>query len=490
MSLSIDHKFTEIYNIIREIKKRQMENETMKTGWKERYIADKAFYKRTLQIAIPIMIQYAVTNFVSLLDNIMVGKVGTEQMTGVAIVNQLIFVFNLLVFGVVSAAGIFGAQYCGKGDEKGMRETFRFKFICCVSVAVLGIAFFVLFGGSLCRLYLQGEGNAQEIQASFNYAMRYLYIMLIGLIPFGVSQCFSSTLREMGKTMLPMRASVTAVCVNLSLNAVLIFGLLGAPRMGAAGAAVATVIARYTEATVLIFSIYQRREEFPFLKGAFRSFYVSGTLVKGIILKGIPLMINETLWGAGVAFLNQCYSLRGYEIVSAVNITSTISNLFNVSFIALGNAIGVMVGQRLGAGKKEEAVDESRKLLVFSVAVFILFGAGLAMVAPYFPRIYNTSQEIRQIATHLIWVVAIYLPVAGLSNCYYFTIRSGGKIWVTVLFDSMYVWVVTVPLAYVLSRFTNLPIVFLYFCCQMIEIGKCMIGYFLIKKRVWLNQVV
>ena len=249
---------------------------------KNRYIGNKAFYRMTLAIAVPIMIQNGISNFVSMLDNIMVGSVGTEQMTGVSIVNQLIFVFNLMIFGTVSGAGIFGAQFHGNGDHKGVRDTFRFKLISCALMTALGAAVFLFFGDDLIRMYLQGEGAIEQIEASFGYAKQYLFIMMIGLIPFFVSQCYSSTLRETGETMLPMVSGIVAVIVNLCFNSLLIFGLFGLPKLGSAGAAIATVISRFVEAAIVMLVTHMRHDKYRFIEGAFRSFRVPGHLVGGI----------------------------------------------------------------------------------------------------------------------------------------------------------------------------------------------------------------
>ncbi len=457
---------------------------------KNRYIGNKAFYRMTLAIAVPIMIQNGISNFVSMLDNIMVGRVGTEQMTGVAIVNQLIFVFNLMIFGAVSGAGIFGAQFYGNGDQKGVRDTFRFKMISCALLTCAGILVFLLFGDRLIRLYLQGEGTAEAIEASFGYAKQYLQIMLIGLVPFFISQCYSATLRETGETLLPMKSGVIAVCVNVCFNALLIFGLCGFPKLGAAGAAIATVLSRFVEAAVVITATHKNKKKYVFIEGAYQSFKVPGQLVAGILKKGVPLLLNETLWAGSMAVLTQCYSLRGYDVVSAVNIASTITNVFNVSFIAMGNAIGIIIGQMLGGGKMDEAVDANRKLTVFSIAICLVFGAGLAAAAPFFPKIYNAEEAIRGMATSFILVSACCMPIGALANACYFTLRSGGKTFVTVLFDSCYAWVIVVPLAYCLSRFTGLPIVPLYLCCQLVEIGKCIIGMIMIKSGVWIQKIV
>ncbi|MDD5899809.1 MAG: MATE family efflux transporter [Lachnospiraceae bacterium] len=457
---------------------------------KNRYIGNKAFYRMTLAIAVPIMIQNGISNFVSMLDNIMVGSVGTEQMTGVSIVNQLIFVFNLMIFGTVSGAGIFGAQFHGNGDHKGVRDTFRFKLISCALMTALGAAVFLFFGDDLIRMYLQGEGAIEQIEASFGYAKQYLFIMMIGLIPFFVSQCYSSTLRETGETMLPMVSGIVAVIVNLCFNSLLIFGLFGLPKLGSAGAAIATVISRFVEAAIVMLVTHMRHDKYRFIEGAFRSFRVPGHLVGGILQKGIPLVLNETLWAGGMAILNQCYSVRAFQVVSAVNISSTIANVLNVSFIAMGNAIGIIIGQMLGAGKTEEAVDADRKLIAFSVVSSVLFAAVLFAISSVFPNIYRVEQEIRDMATSFIRIAALCMPIGALANACYFTLRSGGKIMVTVLFDSCYVWAIVVPLAYCLSRFTSLPIVPLFFCCQFVEIGKCIIGLIMIKSGIWIQKIV
>ena len=208
----------------------------------KRYIGDRAFYRHVLAVAIPIIIQNTITNFVALLDNVMVGQVGTMQMSGVSIANQLIFVFNVCVLGGISGAGIFSAQFYGDENHVGIRQTFRFKFLLGLLLAVGGIAIFWFAGTPLISLFLQGGGEPHEIQATLQYGREYLDIMLCGLVPFAVATVYSGTLRETGQTFVPMIAGVVAVFVNLLLNYVLIFGHLGAPAMGIKGAAIATVI--------------------------------------------------------------------------------------------------------------------------------------------------------------------------------------------------------------------------------------------------------
>ncbi len=457
---------------------------------KNKYIGDRLFYKNEMLVAVPIMIQNGITNFVNMLDNMMVGRLGEVEMTGVAIVNQLLFVFNLTIFGAVAGAGIFTAQFFGKKDYKGIRATFRYKVVISLLITLLGILVMLLFGETLIKLYLTGEGSAEEIARSLVFAKQYLKIMLVGIVPFALTQAYSGTLRETGETMMPMVAGIVSVCVNFTFNLLLIFGYLGFPRFGVAGAAVATVIARFAELAFIAYVTHKKSDKYKFIKGAYKSLRLPSGLSAEITKKCIPLMLNETLWAGGMAVLTQCYSVRGYHVVSAININSTVSNVFNVSFIAMGCAVAIIIGQMLGRGDKDEAVASVRKLTVFSLILCSGVGVVMAAFSPLFPMIYETSGDVRRLATQFILCSALCMPIHSLANTCYFTLRSGGKTVITVIFDSCFVWLISVPLAYILSRYTGIPVVPMYLICTAIDIIKCGIGLVMIKKGIWINNIV
>lgn len=456
----------------------------------KKLIGDKAFYKMVLTVAIPIIIQNGITNFVGLLDNIMVGRVGTEQMSGIAIVNQLMLVFNLAIFGAVSGAGIFCAQFFGCGDVKGVRHTFRYKVYICVGIVLLGGFILAGFGEDLITLYLHGEDNGVALEATLFYARKYLKVILWGLLPFGMEAVYSSTLREGGETRVSMVAGIVAVLVNLVLNYLLIFGKFGFPEMGVEGAALATVISRYVQVLIVIVWTHTHQERMPFITGIYKKWSIPGSLAWKITLKGTPLMVNEILWSAGIAMQMQCYSMRGLDTVAGMNISSTITNLFNIVFMAMGSAIAIIVGQLLGAGKMEEAKDTDTKLIAFSVFSCVVMGGILMLTAPLFPMLYNTGERVRTLATAFIRIAAACMPIHAFAHASYFTLRSGGKTMITFVFDSVYLWLISVPLAFVLSRYTTLPIVPLYLACQLIDIVKCVVGFILIKKGVWMNNII
>ncbi len=454
-------------------------------------LGDRKFYREAMAVAVPIMIQNFITNFVSLLDNLMVGRVGTAQMSGVAIVNQVLFVVNLCIFGAVSGAGIFTAQYAGSGDHEGVRATFRFKLITNLAIALIGAGVLLGFGDGLISLWLRGEGSPREAGRFLSYGKEYLAVMLWGIVPFAMSNVYCSTLRENGETVVPMASGVIAVLVNLALNYVLIFGHFGAPAMGVRGAALATVISRYVELFLAAGWTHLNPGRMPFAKGLYSTLRVPAALVKEVIRKGMPLLLNETMWAAGMAVLNQCYSVRSLDVVSAINIESTIWNALSVAYMATGNAVGILMGQKLGQGMDHDRVmDDFRKLTVFSVGMNVATALILAAVSPFFPLFYATTDEIRALATRFILVQAAIMPLYAFTNCCYFALRSGGKTVITFLFDSVFVWGVNVPLAYVLSRFTAIPVVPMFAVVQATEAVKCVVGFVFIKKRAWMQTII
>ena len=454
-------------------------------------MSNQHFNRRILAVALPMMIQNGITNFVQMLDNVMVGQVGTIPMSGVAIVNQLMFVFNLCIFGATSGAGIFTAQFKGREDHTGIRHTFRFKLLVGLLLSALGAGLFLTFGRELIGLYLTGEGTPEEAAATMEYGLRYLRVMLLGLVPFALANAYSGTLREIGETKVPMVAGIIAVLVNLVGNYILIFGHFGAPALGVVGAAIATVTSRYVELAIVALWIHTHGKRYPFITGALRSVHIPGKLTGDIIRKGMPLLVNEFLWSTGMAFLSQCYSTRGLDVVAATNIATTISQVTNVVFLSLGNSVGILMGQMLGAGiPAEEVRRDNRRMLRLCVGVCFVVGAVAVALSGVFPMLYKTSDSVRSIATGLICLTAVMMPVNSYNNAMYFTLRSGGQTFITFIFDSGFSWCVCVPVAFILSRFTDLSILPLYGICVGVDVFKIIIGKKLLDKGVWIRRIV
>lgn len=467
-----------------------MGNITWKNKLKDNLIGDKFFYRRVLIIVLPIIVQNTITNVVSLLDNVMVGRIGTLEMSAVAIINQLLFVFNLCVFGGFSGAGIFATQFAGAKDDDGVRNCFRIKIVICMGILLFALCIFGVFPEQLINSYLAEGTSAADATATMDFALDYLHIMMIGIIPFAVSQVYSSSLREVGETKLPMYASIAAIVVNLVFNYFLIFGTCGFPKLGVAGAAIATTLSRFVEMGIVVTFTHVRRSEFKFIKSVYRSMNVPKKLWTDVMKKGTPILVNECLWSMGVAFYLQCYSVRGLQVVAAANIASTVTNLFNVVLISIGSAVAIMVGQCLGANEIEKAKQTVWRLITLSVAVCTAVGGVLALLSDVIPNIYNTEPEVKHLATNFLLIVALIMPVTSFTHDSYFTLRSGGRTIITFVFDSGYMWLVCVPLAYVLANFTSMDITMLYLFVNSLEIIKCVIAFILVKKGVWISNIV
>lgn len=462
----------------------------MMSSIRKKYFGDKAFYKAVIALVIPMIIQAGVTSFVSLLDNIMVGQIGTAQMSGVSIVNQYVFIFNITVFGAVSGPSIFGAQFFGRGDYEGQKFTFRFRILAAALIALLGVMIFLVLGEPMITFFLSEQNEPELAAETLSYAKEYLKIIIFSLPPFAIGQAYSSVVRESGYTKIPMIASMSAVLINLFLDYSLIFGAFGMPRLGVAGAAIATVIAKVIEALVIMAWTHSYPEKNKYIVRAFRSLYIPGYLVGDMIKKGLPLLMNEFLWALGMSMIAQCYSVRGLEVVAARNISGTLGNLLNVVFVQMGSAIGIILGQLLGAGKKDQAKTDCTKLFTFSMIVSCLVGLLMFPASKFFPGIYNTEPAVKALASYMIIIQGIAMIVWAYNNACYFILRSGGKTGITFLFDSVFHCAVMVPIAYFLAYHTSMDIHMLYIVVTFSETIKSVIGYFLIRSGIWMNTII
>ena len=204
----------------------------------------------------------------------------------------------------------------------------------------------------------------------------------------------------------------------------------------------------------------------------------------------LPLLVNEILWSLAMTFINQFYSSRGLNAVAALNITSTAWNLFCVIMFAMGSAVSIMVGQRLGAGEMEEARDVDRKLIFLTEVIHILIGAVMIACSPLVPMLYNVGPEVRDLTRRLLVIAGLSLPIHSFAHVTYFTIRSGGRTVITFFFDAVYTWAVTVLLAWFLTQHTDLDILQIYFCVQFIDVIKLVIGLLMLRSDFWARNVV
>ncbi len=457
--------------------------------WTHYVFGDRPFYRAVFAILIPIIVQNSISSFVNLLDNVMVGQTTKELMAGVSLANNLVFIYNIVIFGGISGASIFGAQFFGAKDYESVRAATRFKLYVSFIIFTLAAAVFFLFGTPLLSIFIASGEDAGSVASTLAAGQSYLVIMLAGLLPFAISQAYTTTLREAGETVLPMISSIAAVLVNLVFNYLLIFGKLGFPQMGARGAALATVISRLVELSIILVGAHKNKAKYFYLVGLYKTLRVPARMVERIVVRGLPLLANETVWVLGMTTLTKCYAMRGLDVVAGMNISSTVSNLFNTVIFSMGSAVAIMVGQALGADEVERAKETAWRLISFSIMSSLVLGTLLALVSPFIPLIYNMERGVRALATDFMLILAMAMPLMAFAHCCYFTLRAGGKTLITFAFDSLSVWIVSVPIVYLLVYRTGLSIQWVYAVSQLTTLVKCTLGFVLVRKGVWIHNI-
>lgn len=457
---------------------------------RKKFLENKDFYKMALAISIPMILQVMVTNFVSLIDNVMIGSVGTNQMNGVSIINQYIFVFNLTIFGSMAGPSIFGTQFFGKKDYVGQKQTFCFRLLLAFLFTGLGLIIFGLLKSSLIELFLLDNSNMAMKNETFKFASDYLDIILHTLLPFSITQAFVSVLRESNETKIPMYGSFSAIGVNIFFNYCLIFGKFGFPILGVKGAAIATVIAKYTEMLFLVIYSFTRLDRFPYFHKLLVGFKIPFSLTTDMIKQGLPLIVNEFLWSLAVAIVAQCYSYKGLNVVAARNIASTLTNVYSTIYLQMGVTSGIIIGQVLGQSEFKKAREYYHKIVGFTLAIASIVLLCVIPLAFIFPKIYNTTYEIRNLATFYLLVMAFAIPIHSYTNICYFVLRSGGKSLLTFFFDAGFSWFIQIPVAWLLCYKTSLDIKTIMVGVTYVEAIKVIIGYKLVNSDIWIQNLV
>ena len=380
----------------------------MLTRFKEKYIGDAAFYKRYLYLALPMILQNAITNLVSFLDNIMVGQLGTEQMSGVAIVNQLIFVYNLAIFGAASAASIFGAQYYGKGNHKGHMYSFRFKLYATLLVTGLTILLFVTKGADLISLYLTDTAGSGATEVALQYGLEYLGIMMVGLIPFAVNQSYATNIKETGQTLVPMIASFVAVGSNAVLDYLFIFGIGPFPELGVSGAAAATVTAQALVSLLFFKAVLREKVLFPHLR---LWVLVPVKVWREIVRIGVPSAVQNLIYAGISMILTRLITGWGDLAVAAQRVGSQIESVSWMVGDGFSAADNAFLGQNYGAKR----YDRVRRGYFCAIAMTAAWGLCttfllIGMARPLF-SIFLQEEEVMAIGVN-------YLRIVGLSQMF------------------------------------------------------------------------
>lgn len=446
----------------------------------KRFIGTKAFYKNLIVVALPIVLQQLITSSLQLVDNIMVGSLGEQSIGAVSVVNQLYFVVILITFGAIGGAGIYTAQYFGSKDFDKLKQTFRFKIVTGLIVAFLSLFIFTILGKTLISAF-------SENPDTIGLGQDYLRIVRFSIFPWALTVAISNTFREIGITKQLLYISFIAIITNTILNYLFIFGNFGFPKLGVEGAGIATLISRFVEFGLMLVLIRSKGSVFSTkLRDLFK---IDQAILKAIIIMALPLMLNEALWSMGQTMFLQSYSLRGDNALAAMNIASAISQLVFVTFGGIGTGVAVLVGNTLGKNELEEAKDNSVKLIAFAVVFAFFMGILLFIVSFFVLDLYDVSEVTKNTALWAIRTNALFIPIYSFNVAIYFTLRAGGDTKSTLLMDAGFMWVVSVPIAVLLSRLTNLSVILLFLIVQLSDIPKMMFAIHRYKKKHWVRNL-
>lgn len=439
------------------------------------------FIKSILRIATPIIIAQLLLNVASLLDNVMVGQLDDNNVSGVYIATQIIFVVNLMIFGSIEGASVYFCQFYGSKDKDNMKKSILFKFYSSLIISLLATIILQIFGRNFVEIF-------PSTDIAHDIAENYLKIVSFSFIPFAITVCLTSTLRETHHTIIPMVITGVGVIINFCVNYCFIYGKFGAPEMGAAGAAIGTITERIFEFLSII--ILYLIKKYDFIKGIFKDLRINKKLLIQMIRKSIPLFINETMWVLGQTMLTYVFSKSSDISTVALPIANTIFNLLFVVCLGLGNSISILIGNTVGENNKIKAQNEAKTAIIFSTLVGIMLGIILCLISPIIISLYTgISQEAKDAAQILIIFFGIYFFICSLNNSLFFTIRSGGKTLLVFLFDSAYGWVVQIPLAFLFTFVFKLDFVILVMVVNSVDIIKTIVGLIIVLSKRWFKNL-
>ena len=442
----------------------------------KKFFGNKAFYKATLAIALPIMAQQFVTSFVNLIDNIMIGSVGSLALTSVTVANRVYLIFNSTMFGICGAAGIFIAQYYGAKNKEKCQKILNINLACGFFVAALFVLALLIVPRQLMEIFSSQSVVVDE-------SLKYLQYAVLTYVPFAFSFSIMMALRAVGINKIQLLVGVITVAINTSLNYILIFGHFGFPVLGVQGAA----IARFVEMFIYMAILLRKKHMFHFsIQGLL---HLDMALIRSMVRKAIPLTVNEILYSLGLTMIFLSYMRCDENLISGISVVDTVMQIAYIVFGGLSSAVSILIGNRLGANEIEEAKTNSYRLLTFGVMIGIVMGTTLIFVAPIIASFYNVEDIIKQTIVSLLSIKSILLPIYVYNVCIFFTLRAGGDTFSTMLMDSGFLWCAGVLLSTLLSMFLDIPLVMLYAIVESCDLIKLFVATYFFKKGRWAKNM-
>lgn len=443
-----------------------------------KFFSDKRFLKTLIYLAIPIMLNELINSAVNMLDTFMIGTLGDGPVAAVGLSNQVFFLFSVLSFGINSGISIFMGQFMGKNDIKSLYKCMGLAFM-----LTLGVAFVFACGARFFPELIMGIYSKDK--AVIALGCDYLRIVAVAYVLTAIVIVFNSALKVTGSTVQPMLTTLLAFCINFIGNYIFILKL----GYGIKGAAMSTIIARCCEIVVQFVAMAARKH--PVLTKPSDYFSFNLSFCKPFVGVVVPVILNEAMWGFGTTAYNIAYKYSGTVAQAAVQISSTVQNLFVVAGIGIGAACAILLTNCLGAGNSKKAWDYSKRCLFFGSLLSIIMGGILALCAPSIVSLFRLDPVAKGYALKMLYIVSIgllfktlnYINVCGI-------LRSGGDTKFCLLMDGLSVWFIGLPMAFLGSAILHLPIYITFAMVYMEEVIKLLFGFKRVFSKKWLKTLV
>ena len=432
-------------------------------------------------IAVPVALNNLLISSVSFVDTLMIGQLGATAISAVGIGNQVFFLFTLMMFGICSAASVFIAQFRGKKDPESVKKT-----------VVVGLA--LSSASSLIFIFLSAAipGKVMSLFTTdinvINAGIDYLVIAAVSYLFSSVTFSYGMMLRSIEKAKVPLFASAVSNCINIVLNYLLIFGIGIFPEMGIKGAALATTIARFTEAAILVITVYRNTKEIAVSIDDIKN--ISSDFIKKYIIIAFPVVMNEILWASGMTMYKIVYGRMGTNALAAVSINETILQLMMVLFMGSANACVVVIGKSIGEGDLKKTLRYARDFHIIGAAAGVLT-ALLSVNAIFFiPRVFNVPEEVMKWTVHLILINAAYFPfkIFNIHNIVGI-FRGGGDTKTAFYIEIISVWLVGVPVAFFTGFYLKLPVYLVFMFINIEEVFKALISIKRLLSGKWIHDL-
>ena len=446
------------------------------------FLKDRAFLREMLTIAIPISFQQLINASLNMIDVIMVGQLGEASIAALGLSNQVFFVFILLLFGLTSGMAIFTAQFWGKQEIEPIRKVTGMSILITSLIALVFMLAAVLAPHVVLGFYTKD-------QQVIDIGVSYLRIVGLSYIPVAIATSYIATLRSIQFVKLTVIATVSALIFKTILGYVLIFGIGGLPALGVRGAAIGTASGWTLELLLILIFVYAQKTPLAANPLTFFSFGV--TFLGRVLKTTLPALANEMFWSLGITTYNAIYAHIGTDSIAAINVNATIEELGFVVFMGLGNACAVMVGNRIGAGRKDEAYETVRRVVILSVLSAWMVGLIVVSMRDAVVNLYSLSPEGEYNVRMLMLMMALVLWVRMFNfSTFIGALRAGGDTRFALIMELCSIWLIGVPAAYVGAFVLHLPVYYVYLMVALEEIAKAFFSGWRVRSRKWIHDLV